>query len=152
MLSTQSVESLLSPISEARPSGDDLEYDPAFTALEADARPKEEQQFGDTVIPAVEPEWRVLIGNATELLGRSKDVRVAVLVLRAATRTQGIAGFSLGLTLLLELLERFWDTIHPQLDADDDNDPTMRLNALAPLGDRAAALAALGELAVKRSH
>lgn len=135
MLSTQSVESLLSPISEARPSGDDLEYDPAFTALEADARPKEEQQFGDTVIPAVEPEWRVLIGNATELLGRSKDVRVAVLVLRAATRTQGIAGFSLGLTLLLELLERFWDTIHPQLDADDDNDPTMRLNALAPLGD-----------------
>ncbi len=135
MLSTASVESLLSPISEAQPSGDDLEYDPAFTALEADARPKEEQQFGDTVIPAVEPEWRILIGSATELLRRSKDVRVAVLVLRAATRTQGIAGFSLGLTLLLELLERFWDTIHPQLDADDDNDPTMRLNALAPLGD-----------------
>jgi type VI secretion system protein ImpA len=135
MLSTASVESLLSPISEAKPSGDDLEYDPAFTALEADARPKDEQQFGDTVIPAVEPEWRVLIGSATELLGRTKDVRIAVLALRAATRTQGIAGFSLGLTLLLELLERFWDTIHPQLDADDDNDPTMRLNALAPLGD-----------------
>jgi type VI secretion system protein ImpA len=135
MLSTASVESLLSPISEAKPSGDDLEYDPAFTALEADARPKDEQQFGDTVIPAVEPEWRVLIGNATELLGRTKDVRIAVLALRAATRTQGIVGFSLGLTLLLELLERFWDTIHPQLDADDDNDPTMRLNALAPLGD-----------------
>jgi type VI secretion system protein ImpA len=135
MLSTESVESLLSPISEAKPSGDDLEYDPAFTALEADARPKDEQQFGDTVIPAVEPEWRVLIGSATDLLKRTKDVRVAVLALRAATRTQGIAGFSLGLTLLLELLERFWDTIHPQLDADDDNDPTMRLNALAPLGD-----------------
>ena len=135
MLSTQSVESLLSPISEARPSGDDLEYDPAFTALEADARPKDEQQFGDTVIPAVEPEWRVLIGSATELLARSKDVRIAVLALRAATRTQGITGFSLGLTLLLELLERFWDTIHPQLDADDGNDPTMRLNALAPLAD-----------------
>jgi type VI secretion system protein ImpA len=135
MLSTASVESLLSPISEAKPSGDDLEYDPAFTALEADARPKDEQQFGDTVIPAVEPEWRVLIGSATELLGRTKDVRIAVLALRAATRTQGIVGFSLGLTVLLELLERFWDTIHPQLDADDDNDPTMRLNALAPLGD-----------------
>jgi type VI secretion system protein ImpA len=135
MLSTASVESLLSPISEAQPSGDDLEYDPAFTALEAEARPKDEQQFGDTVIAAVEPEWRVLIGSATDLLKRSKDVRVAVLALRAATRTQGIAGFSLGLTLLLELLERFWDTIHPQLDVDDDNDPTMRLNALAPLAD-----------------
>ena len=135
MLSTASVESLLSSISEAHPSGDDLEYDPAFTALEAQAQPKAEQQFGDTVIAAVEPEWRVLIGSAIELLGRSKDVRIAVLTLRAATRTQGIAGFSLGITLLLELLERFWDTIHPQLDADDNDDPTMRLNALAPLAD-----------------
>jgi type VI secretion system protein ImpA len=135
MLSTASIETLLSPVSEALPSGDDLEYDPAFTTLEASAQPKAEQQFGDTVIPAVEPEWRSLIGDATDLLQRSKDVRVAVLALRAATHTQGINGFSLGLTLLLELLERFWDTIHPQLDAADNNDPTMRLNALAPLAD-----------------
>jgi type VI secretion system protein ImpA len=135
MLSTASIETLLSPVSEALPSGDDLEYDPAFTALEASAQPKAEQQFGDTVIPAVEPEWRSLVDDATDLLQRSKDVRVAVLALRAATRTQGINGFSLGLTLLLELLERFWDTIHPQLDAADNNDPTMRLNALAPLAD-----------------
>ena len=140
MLSTESVESLLSPISEALPSGDDLEYDAAFTALEAAARPKEEQQFGDTVIPFVDPEWRTLIGSATELLKRSKDMRIAVLTLRAATRTQGIDGFSLGLTLLIELMERFWDTIHPQLDAEDDNDPTMRMNALAPLSDSSMVL------------
>jgi type VI secretion system protein ImpA len=152
MLSTQSVESLLSPVSEAQPSGDDLEYDPAFTALEAAAQTKAEQQFGDTVIPAVEPEWRVLIGSATDLLGLSKDVRIAVLALRAATRTQGIAGFSLGLTLLLELLERFWDTIHPQLDADDDNDPTMRLNALAPLADSSMVLRDLYDCAIGTSR
>ncbi len=152
MLSTESVESLLSPISEALPSGDDLEYDAAFTALEAAARPKEEQQFGDTVIPFVEPEWRTLIGSATELLKRSKDIRVAVLTLRAATRTQGIGGFSLGLTLLIELLERFWDTIHPQLDADDDNDPTMRMNALAPLADSGMLLRDLYDCALGTSR
>ncbi len=135
MLSTASVESLLKPISDSLPSGEDLEYDPAFMALEADSRPKAEQQFGDTVIAAVEPEWRTLVGSASELLARSKDVRVAVLALRAATHTQGIVGFALGMSLLVELLERFWDTIHPQLDADDNNDPTMRLNALAPLAD-----------------
>jgi type VI secretion system protein ImpA len=135
MLSTESVESLLSPVSEALPSGDDLEYDAAFTALEAEAQPKPEQQFGDTLIAAVEPEWRTLTERATDLLKRSKDVRLGVLVLRAATRTQGIEGFSLGLTLLLGLIDRFWDTIHPQLDAEDGNDPTMRLNALAALAD-----------------
>ena len=152
MLSTESVESLLSPISEALPSGDDLEYDAAFTALEAAARPKEEQQFGDTVIPFVEPEWRTLIGSATELLKRSKDMRVAVLTLRAATRTQGIGGFSLGLTLLIELMERFWDTIHPQLDAEDDNDPTMRMNALAPLADSGMVLRDLYDCALGTSR
>ena len=140
MLSTESVETLLSPVSEASPSGETLEYDPAFTALEAEAQPKAEQQFGDTLIPAVEPEWPVLTNRATDLLKRSKDVRLAVLALRAATRTQGIEGFSLGLTLLMALLDRFWDTIHPQLDADDDNDPTMRMNALAPLSDSSMVL------------
>ena len=135
MLSTESVESLLSPISEALPSGEDLEHDAAFMALERDAQPKAEQQFGATVIAAVEPEWRALTDRATDLLKRSKDVRTGVLALRAATHTQGIEGFSLGLTLLLGLADRFWDTLHPQLDADDGNDPTMRLNALAPLAD-----------------
>jgi type VI secretion system protein ImpA len=135
MLSTESVEALLNPISEELPSGSDLEYDPAYMALEADARPKAEQQFGDTVIPAVEPEWRSLIGSATDLLQRTKDVRVAVLALRAATRTQGMQGLALGLTLTVGLIDKFWDTIHPQLDAEDNNDPTMRINALAPLTD-----------------
>ena len=146
MLSTESVESLLSPISEALPSGDDLEYDAAFTALAAEAEPKAEQQFGDTLIAAVEPEWRTLTDRATDLLKRSKDVRLGVLALRAATRTQGIEGFSLGLTLLVGLLDRFWDTIHPRLDADEDNDPTMRLNALAPLADGSNGCVVLGDL------
>jgi type VI secretion system protein ImpA len=152
MLSTASVETLLSPISETLPSGDDLEYDPAFMALDADARPKAEQQFGDTVIPAVEPEWRTLVVSATELLQRSKDVRIAMLALRAATRTQGVSGFAAGMTLLLELLERFWDTIHPQLDAADHNDPTMRLNALTPLSDPSMVLRDLQDCVIGTSR
>ncbi len=140
MLSTESVQALLNPISDDLPSGSDLEYDAAFMALEAEARPKAEQQFGDTVIPAVEPDWRNLVGSITGLLQRTKDVRVTVLALRAATRTQGIEGFALGLDLTVGLLGQFWDTIHPQLDAQDDNDPTMRINALAPLTDSAMVL------------
>ena len=152
MLSTESIETLLSPISEELPSGDDLEYDAAFTALEAEAQTKAEQQFGDTLIPAVEPEWRALTGRATDLLKRSKDVRLGVLALRAATRTQGLEGFSLGLTLLVGLVDRFWDTLHPQLDAQDDNDPTMRMNALAPLSDSSMVLRDLHECVLGTSR
>jgi type VI secretion system protein ImpA len=135
MLSQATVDSLLQPISESLPSGEDLEYDPAFMALESDARPKAEQQFGDTVIAAVEPEWRDLLNRSIELLAQSKDARLAVLALRASTRTQGIAGFSFGMSLLTQMLDRFWDNMHPMLDTEDNNDPTMRLNALAPMTD-----------------
>jgi type VI secretion system protein ImpA len=135
MLTNELVEALLTPIGEASPCGDDLEYDAAFTALAAASERKPEQQFGDTVIPAVEPEWRDVAEQADAILRRSKDVRAAVLLLRAATRLQGVPGFNAGLQLLTGLFDRFWDGIHPTLDADDDNDPTMRLNALAPLWD-----------------
>ena len=135
MLTPQLVDALLTPIGEASPCGDDLEYDADFMALTAAAQGKAEQQFGDTVIPAVEPDWRDVAERADAQLRRSKDVRAAVLLLRGATRLQGTVGFAAGLQLLISLLDTFWDGIHPKLDADDDNDPTMRLNALAPLGD-----------------
>lgn len=140
MLTPELVDALLAPISEAVPCGNDLEYDPAFTALETSAQGKPEQQFGDTVIPAVEPDWRSVSEQAEALLARTKDVRPAMLLLRAATRLQGVTGFCIGLTLLTSLLDRFWDGIHPKLDADDHNDPTMRLNALAPLTDEGMVL------------
>ncbi|RSZ42723.1 MULTISPECIES: type VI secretion system protein TssA [unclassified Variovorax] len=135
MLNNELAATLLAPIGDASPCGDDLEYDADFMALVADAQGKPEQQFGDTVIPAVEPEWREVGEKAENILRRSKDVRAAVLLLRASTRMQGVEGFAAGLRLLNGLLDTFWDGIHPKLDADDDNDPTMRLNALAPLTD-----------------
>lgn len=140
MLTPELVEALQRPINEASPCGDDLEYDPAFTALASLAQGKAEQQFGDTVIPAVEPDWRQVAEQADAVLRRSKDVRAAMLLLRAATRLDGMPGFASGLGLLTGLLDTYWDGIHPKLDADDDNDPTMRLNALMPLTDDAMVL------------
>src|SRR5690349_21149178 len=115
MLTNELVEALLTPIGEASPCGDDLEYDAAFTALAASSERKPEQQFGDTVIPAVEPEWRDVAEQAEAILRRSKDVRAAVLLLRASTRMQGMPGFVAGLQLLIGLFDRFWDGIHPTL-------------------------------------
>lgn len=137
MLTPDIVDALLEPIGEASPCGDDLEYDPEFIALETSAQGKPEQQFGDTIIPAVEPEWPQVAEAAQALLRRTKDVRVAMHLLRASTRLQGLEGFLAGMRLLAGLLDSQWDHIHPMLDADDDNDPTMRLNALAPLADDA---------------
>ena len=129
------IEKLLTEIAPAAPCGQDMEYDPDFMALEQLARGKPEQQIGESIIPAEEPEWGAVRRQAEALFARTKDVRVAMLLIRALIRTEQIAGFSVGLALTKALLERYWDDLHPRLDADDNNDPTMRLNALAPLAD-----------------
>ena len=129
------LEGLLAPISADAPSGPDLSYDPDFLALEQAAQGKPEQQFGEKVIPAEEADWAGVQVKAEALLARSKDLRVAILLARALTRLHHVEGLSAGLELTKEMLSRYWDTMHPELDHDDSDDPTMRLNALGPLTD-----------------
>ncbi|MBI3368495.1 MAG: type VI secretion system ImpA family N-terminal domain-containing protein, partial [Burkholderiales bacterium] len=125
------------------PCGSDLEYDPVFLDMQSAAAGKPEQQYGDKLIPAEGPEWRVVHDSALALAGRTRDLRVAVWLLRGRARLQGLAAALEVLPLIHGLLLRHWDHLHPQLDASDNNDPTMRLNALAPLTSADAALADL---------
>lgn len=134
------IDTLLAEATEEPPCGPDLEYDAAYLELDQAARGKPEQQFGDTVIPAEEPAWGQVLNGASDLLKRSKDLRVAALLTRALVQTEGFAGLPSGLKLIHQLVERYWDGLHPRLDADDNNDPTMRMNALAPLVDADALL------------
>jgi hypothetical protein len=59
-----------------------------------------------------------------------------VILTRARVNTKGWPGLEDGLLLLRTLLERQWATMHPQLDPEDELDPTQRLNILASLGAR----------------
>lgn len=144
-MGTIDLESLLQPVSDGSPCGENLEYDAAYAEMEQAAKGKPEQQYGDTLVPAEEPDWRTVKTRALELLGRSKDLRVAVQLVRSLARTDGLAGLADGLTLLRGLVESFWDSVHPQLDPDDDNDPTLRVNTLAALADPEAMLRAVRE-------
>jgi type VI secretion system protein ImpA len=53
---------------------------------------------------------------------------------------ENMEGLAVSLGLMSEMLERYWDTVHPQLEPDESADPTMRLNALGPLADNATFL------------
>jgi type VI secretion system protein ImpA len=134
------VGAVLSETRESPPCGPNLEHDLSFFQLEEAARGKPEQRSGDAVKPAEDPNWSKVIDLAQATLLRSKDLRVAVHLTRALTCTEGIPGLATGLGLIQALLERYWDGIHPVLEADHDNDPTERLNALAPLVDPDASI------------
>src|SRR5262245_5028350 len=142
------LESLLSPLGGESPGGPDLVYDPAFVEMEQAALGKPERQYGDKVYPAEPADWPAVHEHVLALLGRTRDLRVAVLLARSGARLQGLAGYAQGLALVRGLLERHWDHVHPHLDASDGNDPTMRMNALVPLAAADAGLVDLRAAAV----
>jgi type VI secretion system protein ImpA len=132
-MSVFDVESLLAPIPAESPCGEDLEYDPAYIALEGLARGKPEQQLGDRIISAEEPDWRQIERASLDLLRRTADLRIVVHLARALLATVGFPGFADALSLMRGLLEERWDCVYPHLDSEEDNDPTMRVNAIEAL-------------------
>ena len=127
------LDTLLADLSPESPCGEDLSYDPAFLELERISQGTPEQQIGDTVIPAEEPNWREVKDKADELWGRSRDLRVLLYRALADLKLRGLPGLRDGLVLLQGLVDRQWDNLHPRLDPDDNNDPTQRLNIVAAL-------------------
>lgn len=148
------VEKWLEPVSDDEPGGSDLEYDPDFQALERLATGKPEQQIGSTIVPAEPPDWRAVRGKAMELLERTRDLRIALVLTRALLAVEGLPGFADGLRYLHGLLERHWEHVHPQLDPDDYNDPTTRVNIIAGLvaADSDDVLGLLRQAALARSR
>lgn len=124
------VEDLLQPVTPDDPAGPSLEYDAGYLELQKAAEGVPEQQVGEEIIPAVEPDWAVVRKGADELLKGSKDLRVAVLLDAALLRTEGLPGLRDGLKVLRGLVELYWNDLHPKLDPDDGNDPTERMNIL----------------------
>jgi type VI secretion system protein ImpA len=145
------LESSLQPLSPDQPCGEDLQYDAQFVALQTASQGKPEQQYGDTIIPAEEPDWREVRRIGMELLKRTKDLRISCLLARAMADTQGIEGFRSCLALTRGYIEQFWDTVHPQLDPEDDNDPTERVNVISSLADRLTTVAQINRVPLVRS-
>jgi type VI secretion system protein ImpA len=124
---------LLAAVSADFPCGDDLEYDAEFLQLERDAQGRPERVMGDAVQPAEPPQWRAIEQSCATLLQRSKDLRITHFLVQANLALHGLPGLAASLELIRDLLGEYWLYLHPQLDAADDNDPTVRVNALAGL-------------------
>lgn len=137
---TIDVESLLSDITPEAPCGEDLSYDQAMLLLDNEFRGKPEQQIGDSISEAVEPNWENVKEMAISLLERSRDLRVIIQLTVALTELEGVEGLKIGLSLLQQSLSRHWEHVHPQLDPEDDNDPLERVNIISSITTPTATL------------
>ena len=128
-LDESKVDEWLTPLpDESEPCGKDLEYDNDYLELQKAAQGKPETQFG----PGEPPDWRNVSERCVALLDRSRDLRIALLYLRAQVNLHGFAALPGGLRLIEGLIENFWGHLHPLPDP-DDQDPYARANALAIL-------------------
>ena len=121
------LQGFVAPLDDS-PCGEDLEYDPNFLELTQAIQGKPETQFA----PAEPPVWREVQALAEELMGRTRDLRVAIWWTRACVNQEGLAGLANGLTVIHALLGSYWDSLHPGLDP-DDGDAFARVNALGEL-------------------
>lgn len=150
-----STDSLLQPVSSENHAGDDLSASGALFELETMVVGKPETQFSQ----AEEADWGAVRDKCIEMLGTSKDLRVAVILTATLLKTEGFVGFSNGLAVVRGFLENYWDAFYPRLDPEDNNDPQERVNVLnnlaAPIatsGDPLCVLATLRKVPVTNSR
>lgn len=130
-----SIEALSKPVSEEMPSGENLEYDPQYQEMEDLFETKPESSLEGYDKDDAGPDWKGVEKLSRALLARTRDLRVQVYAVIASIHTSDLLVFRDNLKLLKIYLDEFWDTVHPQLDPEDNNDPTLRLNTLEMLNE-----------------
>lgn len=118
-------ESLLRPIREGAPAGDNLRDDPSPTSVYyriKDARNtarsvERAAQQSDDPARAPAADWGPVLDLAPRVLTEvSKDLEVAAWLIEAQVREDGFAGLASGFALVRRMVETFWDGLLPLPD------------------------------------
>lgn len=117
----EELKALLSPIDKARPTGDNLQYDTLFDAIRAARREEDERLPQGVWKKEVKvADWRKVADLAKGgLLTRTKDLQLAGWLVEAWVLNDGIKGLDKGVKLLHGLVDQYWETLYPPLDAED---------------------------------
>lgn len=96
------------PISEQEPAGKDVRYEPDFEALSQEV----EKLSSPTARGAVD--WQHIAELSRKILGaESKNLLVACYLCVAMTEVERLRGLALGIHILRDILENFWETMFP---------------------------------------
>jgi type VI secretion system protein ImpA len=116
-------EALLAPIPGAEPAGVSMRYDPLYLGV-AQAREEDDASLpmGEWERPLKKADWKAVAASCSQLLGkRSKDFQAAAWLCESWIHLHQMEGFIAGVDVLTGLVERFWDTAHPQIEGGDDD-------------------------------
>jgi len=113
-------DDLLNPIEGPNPSGANLRYDPVYDKIKEARREEVQPPPGMTESDRKVPDNPQVIKLTTELLtSKSKDLQIAAWLTEASLKQRGFAGLKDGLGLCAGLVEKFWDTLYPEIEDGD---------------------------------
>ena len=96
------------PVRTDLPAGSDIRYDPVFEELQAEVDKLSSPMASGAL------DWsRVETLSSDILANKSKDLLVASYLAVALIYTKKFEGFSIGLGVYRDLLERYWDNLYP---------------------------------------
>lgn len=113
-------DDLLNPIEGPNPSGASLRYDPVYDKIKEARREEDQPPPGMTERDRKVADNPLVIKLATDLLtNKTKDLQVAAWLTEALVKQKGFAGLKDGLALCFGLVDKFWDTVYPELEDGD---------------------------------
>jgi type VI secretion system protein ImpA len=122
-------DELLNPIDGPNPCGANLRYDPIFDKIKEARREEDQPPPGMTERDRKVADNPLVIKLTTDVLARkTKDLQIAAWLTEASLKQRGFAGLRDGLLLCHGLIEKFWDTLYPELEEGDSQ------TRAAPLG------------------
>jgi type VI secretion system protein ImpA len=139
------IEPLLKPISEDKPSGNDLKYYkapqdsvPLFDKIRAARKMEDTGPMGKWERESNPADFGLVAKwTSTALQNQTKDLQLAAWLTEAWIYKEGIKGLVSGLDLCRELLIRFWDTVYPELDEGDAEPRSVHLDWIGSYFDPA---------------
>ncbi len=114
------IEDLLGPIAADNPSGEDLRYSRVYDQIREARRSDDLLARGEWQTRVKTADWKTAIALCTRTLAhRSKDLQIAAWLTEALLNSEGYAGLAAGLELIVKLMVKYWDTLHPAIDQGD---------------------------------
>lgn len=113
-------DDLLNPIEGPNPSGVNLRYDPVYDKIKEARREEDHPPPGMTEQDRKVADNPQVIKLTTDLLAnKSKDLQLVAWFTEASVKQKGFVGLKDGLSLCFGLIEKFWDTLYPEIEDGD---------------------------------
>ena len=113
-------DDLLIPIEGSNPSGVNLRYDPVYDKIKEARREESQPPPGMTEQDRKVADNAQVIRLTTDLLtSKSKDLQLAAWFTEASLKQRGYGGLKDGLALCCGLIDKFWDTLYPEIEDGD---------------------------------